>query len=218
MMLWHKKKKVTPSAEQLEARAMNDTRYLVRKTLFSMNNYNTTKNDKIVFCGDSITDFCEFSDFFKENNIYNRGICGDTCSGLKERFSDIAKLNPSKLFVMIGINNFSLCWTIEKTIVFYDEMLTEIRKLCPDASLYLQSVLLVRNLANCHIPDNSNIVLLNQHIAEVASKYSAIYIDLYDAFLNADGQMDSKYTVDGIHLNGDGYALWIEKVSKYVKG
>ena len=38
------------------------------------------------------------------------------------------------------------------------------------------------------------------------------YVDLNRHFENADGQLKKEYTVDGIHLSGDGYDVWMEKL------
>jgi len=37
-----------------------------------------------------------------------------------------------------------------------------------------------------------------------------IYVNLYDAFTDAEGKLDARYTNDGLHLTGAGYLRWKE--------
>lgn len=62
----------------------------------------------IVFLGDSITEKIDWKELFSKNNILNRGIGSDTISGLINRTDSIVKLKPSKVFLMIGINDIAL--------------------------------------------------------------------------------------------------------------
>jgi lysophospholipase L1-like esterase len=40
------------------------------------------------------------------------------------------------------------------------------------------------------------------------------FVDLFAEFIDAEGQMDAKYAVDGLHLNPAGYAHWVELLKK----
>ena len=44
----------------------------------------------------------------------------------------------------------------------------------------------------------------------------AVYVNLYSHFLNAEGELDKKYSNDGLHLSGKGYILWKEIVNNYI--
>lgn len=62
----------------------------------------------IVFLGDSITEKIDWRELFSYPNIVNRGIGSDTITGVNNRIDSIVKLRPSKVFLMIGINDISL--------------------------------------------------------------------------------------------------------------
>lgn len=200
---------------ELQQKAFNDIHYTVRKSIFEHNNKTEKNSNKIVMLGDSLTNFCEWNEFF-DLDILNRGICGDTITGVKLRLKEIAKLKPSKIFLMIGINNFSLCFTIEETKILYKDMLETIRQLLPDTKLYLQSILPVRNYANKHIANNEPVIALNKHIQNLSTNYNAIFINLYDVFCDKTGQMKQELAIDGIHLNLKGYQLWHKYLNKYM--
>ena len=199
----------------LQTKAFNDIHYTVRKSVFEHNNKIEKNSNKVVMLGDSLTNFCEWNEFFNLD-ILNRGICGDTITGVKLRFKEIAKLKPCKIFLMIGINNFSLCFTIEETKILYKDMLETIRQLLPEVKLYLQSVLPVRNYANKHIANNEPIIALNKYIEEISNDYNATFINLYDDFCDKTGQMKQELAIDGIHLNLKGYQLWYKHLDKYI--
>jgi hypothetical protein len=69
-----------------------------------MNKY----NKPIIFLGDSITEKMDWQELFSSNNIINRGICSDTISGVINRLDSILQVKPSKVFLMIGINDMAL--------------------------------------------------------------------------------------------------------------
>lgn len=57
---------------------------------------------------------------------------------------------------------------------------------------------------------------LNAKIREIALKDKITYIDIYKYFANQDGTINHQYTNDGLHLKGQGYALWKNVVQQYV--
>ena len=42
-------------------------------------------------------------------------------------------------------------------------------------------------------------------------------IDLHPSFLNNSGSMNRNFSRDGVHLNENGYKVWIEKLMPYVE-
>ena len=69
-----------------------------------MNNFSGKR--KIVFLGDSLTDFYPLQDFFPDFSLCNRGIAGETSSDVIRRIDDVFTLEPEVLFLQIGINDF----------------------------------------------------------------------------------------------------------------
>jgi lysophospholipase L1-like esterase len=45
-------------------------------------------------------------------------------------------------------------------------------------------------------------------LKKLAAKEKISLIDLYPHFLNADKKLEKKYTIDGLHLNAEGYKVW----------
>ena len=60
----------------------------------------------VVFFGDSLTEFCDLDKFYPDLNAINRGIAGDTTSGMLERVrSNVVKLDPSVVVFLGGAND-----------------------------------------------------------------------------------------------------------------
>jgi lysophospholipase L1-like esterase len=67
--------------------------------------------------------------------------------------------------------------------------------------------------------DNNAIRELNTDIMALADRYRVTRIDLHDAFAQpGDNSMRPGLTVDGVHLNADGYRLWRHMIAQAVSG
>ena len=64
-------------------------------------------DENIVFFGDSITEVYKVDEFFPKRNVINSGISGDRTENLLERMDDVYRYNPSKVFLLIGINDLN---------------------------------------------------------------------------------------------------------------
>jgi lysophospholipase L1-like esterase len=49
---------------------------------------------------------------------------------------------------------------------------------------------------------------LNRGIKTLCEKSGARYVDLHALMADAHGDLDARYTIDGVHLNGSGYQVW----------
>lgn len=177
------------------------------------------KENSIMFVGDSITDNCEWHELLQEYPylVLNRGIASDNTIGLKKRISNIISARPSKVFIMIGINDLQHGRSVEDTINNIDDIVSELKNNLPESKIYLQSVLPI-NTNICRIenlPDNSQIIELNKKISSVANQYNVGYIDLYSKMAVND-QLDTTFTNDGLHLNGKAYLVWKEAIVQYI--
>jgi lysophospholipase L1-like esterase len=64
---------------------------------------------------------------------------------------------------------------------------------------------------------NINIYQMNSRLEEHCIDEPRLnYINLHNDFLNNTGQLDSKYTFDGVHLSSEGYILWANLIGEYL--
>ncbi len=171
----------------------------------------------IIFLGDSITDECEWAELLGNPNVKNRGISGDTIDRILNRLDEIMKSKPKKIFLMVGINDFlNSGKSVKKTLEDYKKILLEIRQNTPTTQVFIQSVLPVNNKINKFWLNTDTVIKLNDSLKELAKELSFQYIDLYSHLADSQNQLDDRYTLDGVHLNGQAYLVWKEVIEKYV--
>jgi hexosaminidase len=192
------------------------TYYHQRWTLFQ--SLPQTKND-IIFIGNSITDGGEWSEQFNDLKVKNRGISGDISAGIIKRIEEVIKRKPAKVFLMIGTNDLARgvsADSVVKNIVliadyFYQET--------PSTKLFIQSILPVNAVFgkfSGHTNKAEQMQSVNKRLATESSAHHYCFIDLYSAFCNQEGKLDTRYSNDGLHLLGEGYLLWKHLVFPYV--
>ncbi|QOD13543.1 G-D-S-L family lipolytic protein [Psychrobacter sp. 28M-43] len=181
--------------------------YLHKKTFFQLNSQD---DYNIVFIGDSITDESDWYDIFPDQIIANRGISGDSTEGVLKRMDTITNTKAEKAFIMIGTNDIASDVDVETIIENYEKILDEleINKITP----IVQSTLLTYNKT---AERNENINKLNTKLKSVCLKRNITYVDL-NPYLSENGMLSEKYSYDGLHLNGEGYAMWSKVILEYV--
>jgi lysophospholipase L1-like esterase len=176
--------------------------------------------DEIIFLGNSITDGCEWSELFQDLRVKNRGIIGDNTEGVLNRLGEVTESKPLKIFIMIGINDLSQNLSVTQILYNYEDIIKSIKSTSPKTEVYVQSVLPV----NPEFPKfknvtgkTSQIMELNSDLEKLAQIKNVNFIDLFSVFNDGLNHMDKKYTVDGLHLNADGYNLWKATIEHLVK-
>lgn len=171
----------------------------------------------IIFLGDSITDEGEWSELFNNKKIKNRGISGDTTEGISNRIDQILAAKPQKIFLMIGINDLrEKHKPIENALKSYKTILVQIKTESPKTKVFIQSLLPVNNQKK-YLYDNNLIIQFNLALQKLAKDFDCEYIDIFSHLADSDSQLDNKYTLDGIHLNGQAYLKWKEVIRKYIE-
>ncbi len=197
---------------------MNEIPYYVDKVSQFKNLTNT--DTEIIFLGDSITDYCEWSELFGNHKIKNRGISGDRTDGILNRLDEILQAQPQKIFIMVGINDLIQGRERDKVFISYKTIVEKIKDKLPETKLFIQSVLPVNNLKAQKklflIFNNTKVREFNTKLQELAKDFSLTYIDLFAAFADSNKELDEKYTTDGVHLNGEAYLLWKKIIDKDV--
>ena len=180
------------------------------------------KRGDIVFLGNSITDGCEWAELFDRKNIKNRGISGDRVEWMFGRLDQITDAQPRKLFLMIGVNDLG-SGRREPEEVGRDivRLLEIVAEKSPRTKIYVQSTLPVnpdnKRLNKNYRDLNPKIVKLNAIAGEYCREHAIPFIDLHSLLRDEEGKLRSDKTLDGLHLNGDGYMIWKAAIEKYVR-
>ena len=170
----------------------------------------------IIFLGDSLTEYGQWTELTQNKQVLNRGIAGDTTPNLMRRLDHIVELAPAKIFLMIGVNDF-LFFGRQDIMKNYQVLIERLRVELPNTQLYLQSLLPVNPTIRDMAFDNAEIRLLNKDIQAYAATNDLPFISLHNLLTDEAGNLDNQYTRDGIHLNGIAYNIWYKKIEQYLK-
>lgn len=188
--------------------------YQHRQSLFE----NITEiSSPIIFLGDSLTDSCEWNEILNHPQIVNRGIMGDTTDGVLNRLSPILASQPRQIFLMIGINDLARKKDFSGILVNYQQILATIKQQSPQTEVYVKSVLPINKTLFEKGPNNEMIRTLNTQLQRLSENYSYAYIDLHSQLVDENQQLDERYTLDGLHLNGTAYLIWKAAIENYVE-
>lgn len=182
-------------------------KYSENKTYKLFSIYQTEQAD-IIMLGDSITFGINWNELFNKP-IINRGIGGDTTTGFLFRIEQVIKLKPKKVFIMGGINDIRRYKEVPYIFSNYKKIITILRK--NNIIPYVQSTL----LTNDH-NYNSKVIELNILLKKYCETNNIQFIDL-NKELSKNTLLLEQYTIDGIHLNADGYKVWRELIEDYIK-
>ncbi|MFL2105162.1 GDSL-type esterase/lipase family protein [Desemzia sp. FAM 23991] len=175
------------------------------------------QSKEVVFAGDSQTDYFEWSEYFSEVSVANRGISGDTSEGLLKRINQVTKLNPKKVFLLIGINDIQQDIPVETIVKNYINIIKSIKEAKTETQVYVQSVFPVagdlyeNNQYKRSESINEAVAELNKRLAQLEG---VTFINIADQFGN---ELAEEYTVDGLHLSKEGYEVWLSEIEEYVR-
>ena len=166
----------------------------------------------IAFIGDSLTDGGEWSDFFPNKRVVNRGVGLDKASDILIRIDSIISTKPGKAYIMVGIND------IYQYVPVYD--ILENYSLIVDALLNANAEVVIQSTIQCQLSKCgtkfvNSVNTLNDGLEELATEKEVSFLNLEE--LSDQAGLDSKYTTDGIHLNAEGYLYWVQKLLPTLK-
>lgn len=188
-----------------------DTRrpyYYHKKSLFEQ--YKNLNVD-VVFVGDSLTDFADWQELLPGISLVNRGIAGDTSSGVIERMDSILSTNAKCAFIMLGINDIAQQVGADITFDNYKQIVEVLTT--DNTKVFIQSTLYAGK-AKDHL--NGKVKALNKKLEMFSNENALVtYIDINDR-VSPRGYLDVAYSQDAIHLNGKGYLVWKSVISKYL--
>lgn len=190
------------------------------------NKYEINKTDNIVFFGDSITDYYPLAAIYGDTApIINSGVAGYKTQDLLDKIDKMLyQYNPTKIFMLIGINDISRNTdddNIEYVKSNLEKLVKNIRTNRSKATLYVESIYPVNKELREPFgpyPDNINekIVEINKEIEKICNENGAIYINMHDKLTNSNGELREEFTGDGLHVNGVGYARITKELIPYI--
>jgi lysophospholipase L1-like esterase len=187
---------------------------------------------RVVFMGDSITDFWKLEESFPGKPYVNRGISGQTTAQMLVRmYPDVIDLKPAAMIVLAGTNDVarntgpSTAEMIEQNIMAMTELAQH-----HGIKVILCSVLPVSDYPFLRQQQNprpaqpgpaqgiprikmtegrppADILKLNAWLKDYAARANAIYADYFPPMADEKGWLKDPLSADGLHPNAEGYKV-----------
>jgi len=137
-------------------------------------------------------------------------------------FDALAVLDYNKVYLMFGINELGF-GTPGGFILYYNRLIDQILACAPHATVYVQSIIPIHEEKatnagyNTAIVNNTNIVSFNSALEQMCRDKGVCFVDVYDAFADANGSLPAESTPDGIHLNTADIYHWMEYLKTHTR-
>lgn len=120
-----------------------------------------------------------------------------------------------RIYVMFGINEMG--WPYPKVFEEkYTQLVNEMKKLQPDAKIYIQSILPVNSKAikTNKVFTNDNVNKFNKYVMNVAELTESKYLDVGSVMKASNGALPEDASTDGIHLVHSYCQKWLDYLIK----
>ena len=182
-------------------------------------NYYPHPDSAIAFVGNSITEGFDIS-VFKNDRVLNFGIAGDFTSGVLKRMAQIIAYKPTKIFLLIGINDLIEKVDMKQIQQNHAEIVSRFQKALPNTIIYVHTVLPIRKVSSMITSNQSNTSKIMEYNQFIRTNYNnqknITVVDLFPLYKDNNNEMKNEYTTDGIHLNKAGYKIWEDKIKKFI--
>jgi len=174
---------------------------------------------RVVFLGDSITEFWTLSDSFHGKPYVNRGISGQTTPQILLRFrQDVIALRPEVVVILAGTNDIAEN-TGPITLAAIEDNLTSMVDLAKRNGI---RVVLASLLPAFQYPWRADIRpvekirALNDWMKDYAAKEGLVFLDYHSAMANDKRGLKTELSEDGVHPNQAGYAVMAPLAEKAI--
>jgi lysophospholipase L1-like esterase len=169
---------------------------------------------RVVFLGDSITDFWHLNEYFPDRDFVNRGISGQITGQMLGRMeSDVIRLQPAAVLVLGGTNDIARGVSLPAI----EDNLATIADLAAyyKIKVLFASVLPVSDYHRDTDPSYERTVArppatiraLNDWLKTFCAKRNLVYVDYYSKVVDDSGRFKTDLADDGLHPNSAGYRL-----------
>ncbi|MFA0112492.1 SGNH/GDSL hydrolase family protein [Vibrio sp. 10N.261.46.E11] len=199
----------TPDSDILKAVALQSEiqqrgHSMSRYIMTSDNHRHFSPNADLVMFGDSITEWAPWADIFRDVSMVNRGLAGDTTTGMLRRIDTTLNVNPKLVCFMAGINDLAQGYDVDHIYQNYIDMLKVWQE--NDIQILVQSTLYVGSKLQGL---NPSVELLNSKISEYSSQQGIAFLDV-NSVLSPNKLLSNEYSCDDLHLNAKAYQAWAE--------
>ena len=167
------------------------------------------------FIGDSFTNglktYTKLEAYFIEE-------VGMTLAKGLQRLPELDAMEPSRFYILLGINDLGHGYTTEEFLELYGQMVHEIRDRFPKAPIYVQAIAPVTAVRSREDATHSNekINEFNQALKEFARQERLKFLNPWSLF-REDGALRASDSSDGLHLEYHGYFVWLDQIRRLAR-
>jgi len=187
-----------------------------------LNQVSVLKPD-IIFIGDSIVEYYPMQELFGiEKTIVNRGIRGYQTRLLLENLdAHLYGDAVDQIVLLIGTNDIGKDVPMNEALDNLERVIQSIARDYPLTEIKLLSILPVNEgekyKQTVYIRTNEKIREWNQAYEALTSAYMQVdFVPVYDSLTDSEGQLQSVYTTDGLHLSVTGYQSLSDALKTYL--
>jgi len=138
----------------------------------------------------------------------------ETSEGTTTVFDALAEKQYGKVYIMLGTEEMNV--NTEEWVAGYQEVLSQIKQLQPEATIYVMSVMPVSRIKADGVDyyEPWNISVHNQALFKVCWSDGYYYLDTYGEFADEDGYLPYEINTDGVNLTEEGYTKLYEYLLK----
>lgn len=186
--------------------------------------------DDAAFVGDSRTDgLMIYSGIKTGKNLTSNGLSifvlaekkALTIGGEKYTLLEALALEEyGKVYLSLGVNELG----IYRDNAFYEsycDAIDQIRRVQPNAIIYVQGLIPLNEKqiedynGNKYNLTNDHLRVYNDLMRKAAEEKQAVYLDLYSAFVNENGELAEEGSRDGVHLTKEYCQRWLDYLKRH---
>jgi lysophospholipase L1-like esterase len=179
--------------------------------------------NRVVFIGDSITDYWKLADYFPGKRFINRGIDGQTTPQMLVRFrQDVIELHPKVLVVLAGTNDIAgvAGRARNEDIEANYASMADLARL-HHIRVVFASLLPVNNYTedskeSFALRPRERIMALNTWLKDYCMKNRLVYLDYFSAMVDDKGMLKRDLSDEGLHPNAAGYKIMAPLAGKAI--
>ncbi len=179
---------------------------------------------RVVFLGDSVTDYWKLPDYFPGKPYINRGIDGQTTPEMLVRFrQDVIDLHPKVVVVLAGTNDIAGVTgpTLNQDIEANYASMAELAR-AHRIRMVFASVLPVHNYTHdaeesFALRPRDRILALNKWLKDYCAKNRFVYLDYFSALVDERGMLKRALADDGLHPTDAGYKIMASLAEKAIQ-
>ena len=138
-----------------------------------------------------------------------------TIGGKKYTLMEALALHKyGKVYLSLGVNELGY-YDDAGFYKAYCKAVDDIRACQPDAVIYIQGLIplnekVIKESGGRTYLTNDHLRIYNDLMKKTAQEKQAVYLDLYSAFVNGNGELPSEASKDGVHLRKSYCEQWMD--------